>query len=636
MVMINLSELSRLGAMAERAEGGDLAWVGIFAPDFGEREDVPNILLPEAYTAENRNVLLLRGEIQRMKMRLPELLEAEFALGTLTAVNASKTVTVSGGAGVWGTSATHKPYWTGRKIQIYDDAAWHEYVIDTVANDGATLTLTVVYAETGGAGKQYKIGTAGEPVQTPDGNPILRYHRLVTSTAGTEYLMVFTKAHAYLWSTSWTAFILKFTCGSDCEAWSVVDMNNEIIATNNVDKIQTWGATIGNAFAPLDSSSGIDIGAGVYLTAAHYLTVYEGYVIAADVTVGGTHRPFDMFWSTHYDATDWDQTGLGDAGDLTILEGGRYRGFGQYSGFLIVAKETQMYRVWLVTTDEVFNQDVELPNVGCLAAETIINDREGRLYWLATDFTIREWRSGIVSQAKDKTLKNVNPQLAGLSKAGFIDEYNQVWFSLPVGAAATANNTVLTLDGTGAKWGQLDIAVAAFGDYTRQSVYTWTTLPFAAWTEWAWKSWAGPENVLGFPLDLASDYSGYTYDLHSAEKDNGSDYTGYAVLSTDLAIAEAVKRYGKSLTQYKRLAKAVLFTYRETGGQLAFEVKRDNEPNWQNAGTVPLADETEQADIVRNEIDPDMRARHFLLKISAASPFRFVGLMLGFIADGER
>jgi hypothetical protein len=886
---MKLSEISRLAGLAERAEAQDIKWAGIFSPDFGEREDIPNIILPDGFTAENRNVLLLNGVIERMKMRLPELLEAEFSTGTLTAVNGSATLT-SNAAGTWGTSATHKPCWGsdqcatgGRTIKIYDDGGWHRYTIKNVADTGTTLTLTQTYAQTGGAGLNYKIspmsadwwlkfanegdyllvttkshiepgtsdfsmtgrckssqaetvllvfewikpgpttlwiyfqinkaseggqahfvmsgagggasvnagpniqdgqehtigvscdrdgyarlyvdgiqvgmenmanlsadnfitatygpvfcvppsigyldqvrfykgvilsdeqmaaihnngagikvisaeiaalspeaafyaefdegtgnpvgryysgtawsdsamtlegntawewggirrGTEVGKVKTPDGFPILKYHRLVKTTAGEEYLMVFTKAHAYLWSTAWSAFMLKFTCASDCVMWQTIDFNNQIVATNNVDKIQIWGATVGNAFAALSNASGLNVGAGVYLTAATYMTEYKGYIIVADVVVGGTHYPFYMYWCTKDTETDWDQTGTGDAGDGIITGGGRFRGFGNYSGFLIIAKETQMYHAWLVTTSEVFDHDIDYDNVGCLAPETLINDREGRLYWLASDYTIREWRAGIISQAKAVTVKKINPQYAERAKAGFIDIYNQLNFALPFGSAATGNNVILTfdppisgLDMSQGKWGELDIDVSAFGDYTRQTVYTWLTWPFVNWPGIGWKSWEGPENVIGFPLDLAADFDGYTYCLHSAETDNGLGYSGHFVLSTDMLIQQALKRYGNALGQYKKLSKIRIFLKRQLSGDFTVEVKRDNEQNYQVVGNVDMFD-SENRDVVEGEIDCDscgltLRAKHYLAKCGASSRFEFLGIMFGFIPAGAR
>ena len=98
-------------------------------------------------------------------------------------------------------------------------------------------------------------------VRTPDTFPILHYHRFVRELDAKEYLMVFTKAHIYYWNETTKAYVLKFTCSSNCTEWSTVTFNDKIIATNNIDKVLNWYPAIsGGLFLPLDTSSGIDFG----------------------------------------------------------------------------------------------------------------------------------------------------------------------------------------------------------------------------------------------------------------------------------------------------------------------------------------------------------------------------------------
>ena len=51
----------------------------------------------------------------------------------------------------------------------------------------------------------------GNKVQTPDGNPIIHYHRIVKRATGIEYLLAFTRAHIYHWNPSTKAFNTKWT-----------------------------------------------------------------------------------------------------------------------------------------------------------------------------------------------------------------------------------------------------------------------------------------------------------------------------------------------------------------------------------------------------------------------------------------
>lgn len=631
-----MPSMAQMAVLAQGAES-EMAHAGIFAPFYGEREDIPTVSLADSFSSEGENILLRNGVAERFKGRLPEFVEAAFSIGTITASNGSATITASGGAGTFSGGANHKPHLVGRTITITDDGADNEYEVLSVSDAGDTLTLTTNYDQTGGAGLSYSLNTAVTKVPTPDGNPVKRYHRLLIGSSGTEteYFMAFTKAHVYLWSTSWTAWLLKFTCGSDCEQWDTVSFDNQVIATNNIDNIQVWGSTVANAFANLDHASGLDIGGATYLTKAKYLEVFENYVLLLYVTVDGTVYPYDLYWCSKDDETDWDQTGSGDAGSLKIQGAGPGRGLMAWGHRLIVGMEKKMKVYWLVTDSDVFNGDT-IAELGCRAAHSMVIDGDDRLCWLASDYTIRSLPEGrSISQAKVKTLKNINAGLEEFIEAKWIEEYGQIWWSIPYGSDATENNKVLWYEPVMARWGELDVAISAFGEYTRQSVYTWGTWPFTTWGTIEWETWNGPQNVVGFPLDIGGDYSGHTYTLHGSELDDGGDYTGVIVFNTDLLERIVAKRLGVGLREYKRVEEIQVVAYAENAGSITIEIKRDSENAWQSMGTASLVNADREIAII-DLPDVDVRFRHAEIKVSGANRFRFVGIMLGFMKDGAR
>jgi len=638
---MNSGQLAQLAGMAESAED-DLKYVGIFSPTFSQREDIPNVLLPEVFTAENVNVVLHDHKISRIKMRLPEFLEATFALGTVSVTSGSPTVTLS--AASWASSATHIPGWVGRAITITDSGSVervYEILSVTYHATNSIITLTENYAGATEAGRSYSIGTAGTEVQTPDANTIMRFHRLVKESAGseTEYLLAFTTEHAYVWSTSWTAWVLKFTCGSACDTWETVDLNQELIATNNKDFIQVWGSTVGDAFANLIGASGIEIGTGSYIQKAKFITVYENYVLLGWTTVDGTTYPNRIDWSKYDDSSDWTQVTSGP-GSVIIGDGGFMRGFGHYLRDLIVAKEKMMFRMWLVPGTDVFNNARECDFIGCGAPHSMVNDADGRMYWFASDDTIRRLPGAVeVSRPKVKTFKNLHAGLKKNIESYFINDYNLLVFSVPYGSTADENNLVTWHDPTSGGWGDIDVAISCFGCWTRQSVYTWATLPFDMWKEWGWESWAGPENTVGFYLDLCADYSGYGYDMHMAELDDSEAYSGHFVLSTDMIQKTMVQHYGTGMRGFKRLEYMQLWFEREAQGTAFVYIKRDNEKAW-----VSIKSDLDLTDAAGGErtifpievdmVELDMRAMHYLLKIGGNNRFRFVGVILGFLPDG--
>ena len=626
--------LDKLALAAEMAES-EMLYGGFFAPMQGLREDLPSVSVADSFTQDNENVLVQDGLIERAKMRLPEPTEQAFSTGTITATNGSKTITASGGGGTFSTSATHKPYWTGRTITITDDGADTDYTIDSVSDAGDTLELTENYDGTGGAGLAYSIGTPGTHVCTPDSNPILRYDKLLRSSGGseTEYLFGFTKAHAYLWSPSWSAWMLKFTCGSDCEQWSSDHFNNQIIATNNVDKVQVWGTTTTAAFANLTGdANGIDVGGGTYLTAAKAVRVFENFVFLMYVTIAGTAYPYTGYWCTGGNETDWDQTGSGNCGDFTIQGSGVLLGAETWRHYMVVAFAERMFYFWAVTTEDVFNWDV-LTEYGCLAPHSMITDQEGRFYFLADDYTIRRMPGQeIISTTFGKTLQEINTSLQGLIEATYVSRYRLLLWSIPYGSEATGNNKVVWYEPASGKSGKLDIAAPCFGEYTRQAAYTIDTIPFDTIDEIGWSSIDAVENTAGFPLELCSDYSGYTYTMFGAVTDNGEAYTGYAVIGTDLLERVIARRYGVGLHEYKRVETLEIVCHSENTGTLNVSVKRDTEAAWEDLGNVSLVDES--AEIITLDLPCDVRLRHGLFKLSGTSPFRLVGLIIGFLRDG--
>jgi hypothetical protein len=610
----------------------DIKYFGIVSPNmtYGEREDIPSIALPNAFTCENKNIIIKDSEIQRFKMRLPELLESRYSNGTITATNGSAVIT-GVNTGWRGSVATHTPYWVGRKFTITDSLSIErEYTIASV--DTATqITLTENYEGATESGLDYKIGTIGQKVRTPDENPAIHYHRMVIITGGSslEYLFVFTKAHIYLWNYAWSAFVLKFTCSSDCLMWDTAEINNQIVATNNIDKVQIWGTTPENEFANLGGASGIPIGGGLYIQKAKMVIVYENYLILGWVDVNGTTYSKSIYWAGR-ETTDFDQTGSTDAGAAIVEGGDSLVAFAEEDGNLIIGKEKSTHRYWLVTSSDVFNGD-KINDIGWLSRRCHENDKNGRLFWLTNDFSIREVRTPYsFSKPKDKTFKEINTDYAAYSAAVFLNEYGLILFSIPVGSEATGNNKVLWFDPERGRWGELGLEVAAFGEYTRQEVYDWINLPFDSWDEWGWDNWNDAENSVGWPLNLCSDYSGYTYDLHAAQKDDGENYTGYVVLATDMTNKQA-------LNLYKRLEEMILFFRNEGAGTAEISIKRDSESDWQSIASVSL---NGNEDILQLRIGMDkvghLRARHFLVKISGSNVFRFLGMFFGYLPDGYR
>ena len=305
-------------------------------------------------------------------------------------------------------------------------------------------------------------------VQTPDGNPIIHFHTH-TSAAGTEYVFVYTKAHVYLWDDVDGEYDTMHTCASDCTIWSTASFNGHLISTNNVDKVQDWDETTpATVFAPLDSASGIDYGGGNYITKAKYVAVCENYLWLFGTTEGGTSYPRRGRWSSYGDYTDFDETGSGDTGSKDFHEGSDViKGAGKYTyggaDMLVVFKEKSTYLVWLVEIDDVWNITRAEGEVGLLATHGLVNDKDGHLYYIASDYTIRKLHHGAISQAIDKTVKNISATYQDYIEATYIDQYNQLWFSIPSQAGSTGNDKTIAYNLEYGIWHPYPFSMRAFG-----------------------------------------------------------------------------------------------------------------------------------------------------------------------------
>jgi len=618
------------------SEATDLMFAGIFSPVMGTREDIPAIMLPDGFTAESIDILNRDGMLQRVKKRLSEMFEIAFAIGTVTATHDSKIITASTGAGTWGT-ITHKPCWHERKITITEGEVDTDYVIDTINDDGNQITLTANYTGTGGAGLAYSIGTAGQKVAMPDGFPAIRYHTLTYNPGSgkVEYLLAFTKMHIYLWNQSWSAYIEKFECSDDCLLWDTAEIHGQVIATNGVDFVQVWGSTPSALFANLGSASGLLIGGTVYITAAKHIVEFQGYIILGAVTLDEDFYDNDYYWCSYDDETDWDHTGEGDANYREAKGKGQLNGFKKFGYYLIIAKTESMHTIRLINTTEIFYRDELYENIGLLAPHAITEDSEGRICFIDSNYNIRRLPGReILLAAKKETLRQINPACQYNIEAVYIRDYDLLLWSIPHTSTAVSNNKILWLDPQTDIIGEYDMAVAAFGEYTRQTAYEWATLPFADWSAWLWDNWAATENVIGFPFNLCSDYSGYTYTMNSSPFDDGVVYEGSFVLSLDLLAVAIEKRFGVSLMTYKRIQWLQLWFKSEKAGEISAAIKADGSPNWQVVGSGSLVS-NDNKDTVTIEMFPDVRARHHKLKISGANPFRFLGVIIGFLPDGE-
>lgn len=625
----------------------------------GHREDMAHIKLNKAFSPESENMMLYEGEAKRIRGRLKEFTEAAYTTGTVEVTNGSAVIT--GTTTSW-MSGTLKPLWgsddlaaaTGRKIVITDSSGVeHTHTIKSV--DSATqITLDTNYSGTGEGGLSYIIGQAGEKVITPDENPIIHYHLHNDDRNSIEYIFAFTKSHIYRWFPSYSSFMLYYTNpGSDVTLWDTAEINDKVIATSNRDYVQVWsdgGATgsADTAFADMGTADkGLDLDGGTtYLQKAKYVKVYENTVFFGYTTEGGSVYPYRRRHSTVGDETDYDETGTGDTGHKDFLGRGVIAGFGIYTAnnanllitFMRDGVKGSIQSSWLTTEDTVF-ENAELNNsIGLLAAHSVVNDKEGNLYYYATDYTIRKlFNPNPISKPIKNTVQGINIALEANIKSTFIDYYNWLAWSIPESAGSTENDRTIYYDVNESRtagvhiWYKASWGVRAFGNYTRQTTLTIDGLDaiYSSIDGISMETIDSVEIRAGFAYDLASDYSGYTYDLHMAEKDNGADYMGTLVISTDLSdkgTPTIKKRINYGIDHFFKAELAEDLTVTHT-------FKGEDDANWKALGTSDLYGKGRRT---LSHIGCDIRSREFLFRQQATNRFSWLGCVIGFEWGDQR
>ncbi len=610
----------------------------IISPKLGIAENMPTVLLSEAFMAKgSENVHERYGRYDRLRGRLPDLFDSEsvkiktptdvYAIAGI--VTGTKTITITGDHSVGNTALT-----VGATIRINGHSTEDNNITYTVAS--LPSTSTIVTAEVIANGD-----TAGNVFV--GATPVIKYHRHIRQGTGTEHLLLGTKYHILLWLNSNKSMTVKFTVGDaggdsdNVERWEITDHLRNVVATNNSDFVLWWNvdSSVANDFVALDDTdNGIDIADGTtFLTKCKHITSYNGYLILGYTTEDGTvHRQRERWagFSTGGSTIDFDENGPSDAGakDFNTTPGA-LMGFALHGDNLVISKDDSMHRSWLVTADTVFEWEEYTIKVGNLSADSLVNDKAGRLYWIASDLTIREINTPTpISTLADITVKGLNTAKSEFIQATYIDEFEDIWFSLPSGSSDT-NDTIVSFHPDSLRTVIHKFPVRAFGDYTQQEAFTYDTLPYGAIADggtgypgWGidWLIYDTSRNRKGFPLDLASDYLGNTFDLHRADNDDGELFTGTLIFSTTLTTP-------KSLNLFKRVNNGVdLIFNRKSSGSATLYAKRDTEKSWQLLGTASFID-TDEPETIIVHVPFDKRAKSFQFKLESTGQMEFIGMI---------
>ncbi len=598
----------------------------------GKNEQIPTILLDEAFMAdESENIRVHHGQYQAIRGRLPELLDSEnikiktptdvFAITSI--VSGTKTINVTGDP----TAGSTVPS-PGDTIRVNGSTTAANNITFTIATVSSGVITTVETITTQGASGNVLIGAT----------PVIKYHQHVRQSNQAEFLLIATAYHIWTWSNTDRSLTLKFTSTSPGTAthWSIVTHLDDVYATNNVDLVQKWvvSTTPSASFANLGSASGVDIDGAQFVIKARFLASFEAYLFLFYVTYDDNSiYPLRTHFSSLSDPSDFDINSAGDAGLKNFNSTPDFLvGVGFWQDNMVVFKQQRHIRGTLVSDDSVFRWDEEELKLGALSQDAIINDRAGRLYWMGSDLTLREIRTTIdISALADKTIKSLNTSVAEFIQMTFIDFYGTINIALAT-ESSTTNNKVISFDPNNANTVIQNIPVRAFGDYSRQAAFTYDTLPFSNYADWGsdWLMYDSQVNVVGFPLDLVSDYGGDTYDLYQSETDNGLPMTRSLVFNTSLGPIFPNKRVNNGFY--------VIFR-RQAEGQVLAYIRKNIETGWTllgKDGVMSLVDSRGQ-EFVTVHLPFDQRFQNANFKLESTDRMEIVGIIFrDFEFDDDR
>jgi len=438
---------------------------GIFNPQYELVKNVPKILLNKVMPPDSKNILLKDGKIVRRKMREADLLKDSAKVQTpdknpiihyhtfVKRSTGAQYLLAFTKAHIYHWNLSTKAFdtkWTNHNISVntikFDDNGDDP---DTITDSGTgfvtagfvpgdKITITGSTSNNG----DYTIGSEDTDV-TAGVLTLIATDELTTEAAGDDVVIV-----------------------ANCDNWETESYNDKVIATNGIDFVLVWDTT--GSFAALDEATGIEYDTGKFLTKCKYLITYENYLILGYTYEDGSWYPQRTRWNAIGAETTWIPTGAaGGAGSTEVGKSDFIKGFGLYRGHLIVFKETSYFKYWLVGSVYTFNGAFISMKIGCKCSGSIVNDNKGRLYWYASDGTIKEMSVGTISQPiQTDIIDKIYQGSIDFIKSKFIDETKEVWWSIPFENAL--NNKIITLkeDERGNRiWGQLDLAIPAFGSY---------------------------------------------------------------------------------------------------------------------------------------------------------------------------
>ncbi len=460
---------------------------GILSPVLGLSQNIPSVLLNEAFHEDNLNVLLRHGGVERAQKPEKELVDGSLDLvapadgnpfllyhffeksdGTKFLLGFTKDNIYH-----WNTSTTQ---WDRKHVCGSSTGT------DASCTDWSVCTFRDKVIATNG------VDTNSDKVLYWDGS-LDTFRNLSESSKYSTGTVTLTEGNANLEGAG-TEFIT-----SDIEAGDmvyIVDSDRAYYVSSRTDAdtlVITPAAAeslAGKAYVIIENN-GLEYDTGVYLTKAKFAWNFENRIILGYTFKNSNTFPSGIDWCSQSDEDDWV---AGDSG-AAVFDGADYlTGAGQYQDRLIVFKSESVHALWLVISDLIFNAAKIKANLGTFSPHSIVNGANGELFFLATDKTIRVIRGMAsmfprVSEPLWEAFWEIPDEYFIEVRSHWVRRFGHALWAIPSGAEQTTNNLLCILDEFG-RWTKMDTAVRAFGRYRRQAGCTIDTIPYPTIDERGW------------------------------------------------------------------------------------------------------------------------------------------------------
>ena len=428
---------------------------GVFAPILGEKKDFPTLLLDKTVQVDNRDIVRKYGEVHRRQMREPDMLDSG---GDKSQTPDTNPILHYHTFVKRSTGMQYELAFTKAHIYCWntDTKVWDlKFTCQSDCTEWDTVTYNDKVFATNYVDMVLVWDTTGYfmPLQNTVAKNI---------TAATKENPCHITAAGHGLTTGDRVFI------KNCGGMTQINNLQFVVTVDSVDVfsldgINSTGYTTYTSGGTVVEFQGIEYAASTFLTKSKYVSTFENFLILGYTYENGVLYPQRERWNAIGDETAWKS---GDAGSKETEGPGFITGFKIYSGQFVIFKMEIRIVQSLLATDEVWKWVVLPGAIGNLSNHSIVEDPDGRVYWLANDFTIREMGLGEISQDIDPIVKLIEPSSAHLVYGAYIEETGEIWWAIPYHNAL--NNKVITLkvvNGIVKEWGELNLAIPAIGSY---------------------------------------------------------------------------------------------------------------------------------------------------------------------------